>query len=120
MENKKSTTYYNSDEIKCLFCNEIFYKQEANKYINDQLSVDIHDWENDCYKIEEIVCEACGGVITIEVEAEIADIDYTYHITEKTPPPDEIIIKDLPGQTFLWEDINPETTKLQSKQIDTI
>jgi hypothetical protein len=55
MENKKSIIYYNSDNIKCPFCDEIFYKQEENKYINDKLSVDIHDWENDCYKTEEIV-----------------------------------------------------------------
>jgi hypothetical protein len=116
MENKKPAIYYNSYEIKCPFCNEIFEKQETNKYINDQLSVDIYDWENECHKTEEIVCEACEGVITIEVEAEIADIDYTYYITEKTPPPDEKIIKDVPGQLFLWGDIDPETTKIQLKK----
>ena len=47
MENKKSIIYYNSDEIKCPFCDEIFYKQKDKKIREsiDMFFMDVFDFE---------------------------------------------------------------------------
>jgi hypothetical protein len=116
MENKKPIFYGNMDNIKCPFCSSIFCNQNDTE-IYDQLSIEIYeiiDQDGSAERIEEIICSECGGVSEIKALAEMSDIEYSYFVSEISPP-GEPIVKDVPGQLFLWGDIGPETTKLQSK-----
>jgi hypothetical protein len=70
------------------------------------LEIDIADFrDSDGYREEDITCEECGGVVQVNVEAEIADIDYSFYVIEKEPPTKELPPKDMIGQTFFWENI---------------
>lgn len=82
-------------DIKCPYCN-------SKKYLEPEDNTPfVEDFEDGDKSI--CTCYDCNKIFTIEAEIEI--IRETYYYTSEMVQPEDII-KDLPGQSFIWEDLD--------------
>ena len=100
-------TYENEYDIKCPFCNSKNFKLEDEML--ELIDITMELTEDDYRQDADCICCNCDRTFLVTARLEfIREVDF--EVKGKLQPED--IIKDYPGQSFFWSDLEPNGIRI--------